>query len=410
MTGVQTCALPISRINGAAVQTRNVLLRNNTGSPITVLPTVTYAHSDGDSLADQFHCAVLDSNGVEITDSIILPANGNTFVTLQYTIAAAENNSTGKHYMRFDLATPPAAPPAFGATTRLLLMDTPTLNGPMYKKTTSGGTDTSINVGGATGLDIAMDFDGGVGLGLLGVAASGFLHVNGIYATTHSNAFANTTSITSLTMRYTGVGTAGTKTKIGYSAGTLMVTDSGSTTVWYGGNIYTSTATSQTLAGAFNTLAIAAQTSGNKIVIGGEAGYFYLANGTSGSVQVYRYTSAGALAGTLDLSSWLGARTLSAMWYDRTLHRLYLSTTVSGGSRNIAWYSTKTLTIISSTTNADQIAVECTGGLINGSTYYLYFGGRYLWSYTTRFSGGSLLTDFNLAGGTGTSAIHLFNQ
>jgi hypothetical protein len=367
---------PFKPLSGAQTVYRTVLVKNNTSATKQLQLQIEPARSGGDTLADSDNAVLLSESGGVLDYPLAIPAGGFGAFQVKYTIAAADNNNSGKHYMRINAYE-------WEETTGWIGTIWTGTNQAVLRGLVSGSITSSV--GGANVTDCGYDLARRNLISLwIGTGAQNttLLLSDSTTAGTGPLTFSQITSVSPNTAF----------TRMAYRDEKILLTRNDSTTCYLFSNVY-SLPSSQSLSSAA-TFALPAAATGDKIACGSDTGYFHILNGTSGSVRLYRVTTSGAVVGNVSLASWLGSGTITGMWYDPVNKWIFVATAVSGGTRKIAWYTTTTLQQVGTATNADRNTFECYGGFTQGTRYYLLFGARYLWRYSsTSYSGGTEIKD-----------------
>jgi hypothetical protein len=368
---------PFKPLSGAQTVYRTMLVKNNTSTTKQLQLQLEPARSGGDTLADEDNAVLLSESGGVLDYPLVVPAGGFGAFQVKYTIAAADNDNSGKHYMRINAYE-------WEETTGWIGTIWTGTNQHVLKGIVSGSNAGAI--GGANVTDCAYDLarrnlislwigTGGQNTSLL----VGDILTSGPGPLTLS--------------QITGVSPNTGFTRLAYRDEKILLTRNDSTTCYVFSNVYSLPSIVSLSSAATFTLPTAA--TGDKIAVGSDTGYFHILNGTSGSVRLYRVTTAMEIVGNVSLASWLGSGTITGMWYDPVNRLIFVVTAVSGGTRKIAWYNSTSLQQVGTATNADRNTVECYGGFTQGTYYYLFFGARYLWRYaSTSYSGGTEIKDF----------------
>lgn len=375
---------PITPLSGAQTVRRTFLVKNNTSSDKALIIINEPARSSGDTKIDTDNVTLYDETGSVLGDTFVVLANSARLLQVQYTITAADNDGSSKHYVRFTFAENPGTPTALAYS---YWMSTSSTNG-IFDKALDGSYAVSTSIGGGKIKDFAHDSQRGVFLGMSVPSVTSSTTLNFAALTYNQNDGVNAPNFSSIT----NITSAYDYTKVAIRDNNLIITRQGSATVQLLSGVYT--ASVSVPASNMASFVLTTQTSGDKFCCGAEPGYVYIANGSSGSVTVYKYTSSGAASGSFSIASWLGARTLLGMWYDSIHNYIFFVTAVSGGSRKIAWYNGSTFVQVGNVTNSDQAGLECGGGFTSTTGYFLMFGARYLYSYASlTYSGGSQVFD-----------------
>jgi hypothetical protein len=368
---------PFKTLSGAQTVYRTVLVKNNTSATKQLQLQLEPIRSGGDTLADEDNATLLSESGGVLDYPLVVPAGGFGAFQVKYQIAAADNDNSGKHYMRINAYE-------WEETTGWIGTIWTGPNQVQLRGIVSGANFGSI--GGYNVTDCAYD-----------VARRNFISL--WIGTGGENTKLQLLDITTSGSgpmgfnQITGVSPNTGFTRLAYRDEKILLTRNDSTTCYVFSNVYSLPTTVSLSTASTFTLPTAA--TGDKIAVGSDTGYFHILNGTSGSVRLYRVTTSGNIAGNVSLSSWLGSGTITGMWYDPVNRLIFVATAVSGGTRNIARFNSTTLQQVGTATNADRNTFECYGGFTQGTNYYLFFGARYLWRYaTTSYSGGTEIKDF----------------
>jgi hypothetical protein len=370
---------PFKPLSGAQTVYRTMLVKNNTSATKQLQLQLEPARSGGDTLADADNAVLLDESGKVLDYPLIVPAGGFGAFQVKYTIDAAANDNSGKHYMRINAYEWEETTGWIGTIW--------TGTNDMIFRPISGSSANSSSVGSYNVTDCAYDVAHRTLIGLwIGVGGE-----NGKLILDDSTP----SGPGSMTLgQITGVTPNTGFTRLAYRDDKILLTRNDSTTCYIFSDLY-SPPNIRSLSTA-STFSLPTAATGDKIAVGSDTGYFHILNGTSGSVRLYRVTTAREIVGNVSLASWLGSGTITGMWYDPVNRLIFVVTAVSGGTRKIAWYNSTTLQQVGTATNADRNTFECYGGFTQGTSYYLFFGARYLWRYaSTSYSGGTEIKDIS---------------
>jgi hypothetical protein len=368
---------PFKTLSGAQTVSRTLLVKNNTSATKQLQLQLEPIRSGGDTRADADNAVLLDESGKVLDYPLIVPADGFGTFQVKYTIAAADNDNSGKHYMRINAYE-------WEETTGWIGTIWTGTNQFVLKGIVSGSNVGAV--GGTNVTDCAYDVAHRSLLSL-------WIGTGGLNTSLFVDCSTPTGAGPLPWSQITGVTPNTGFTRLAFRDDNILLTRNDSTTCYVFSKVY-SLSGSQPLSTA-STFTLPTAATGDKIAVGSDTGYFHILNGTSGSVRLYRSTTSGAIAGNVSLSSWLGSGTITGMWYDAINRLIFLVTAVSGGTRKIAWYNSTTLQQVGTATNADRNTFDCYGGFTQGTSYYLFFGARYLWRYaSTSYSGGTEIKDF----------------
>lgn len=376
---------PPAKISGGATATRRVIMRNNTATTYEITMVVSPARDTGDSLIDGL-IIVKDDGGNPVSETFVLGPNEAKSLTFSYTIAAADNDNTGKHYARVSMIDMSESTAyyyfVFGAGTR------------RYDMAAFAGF-TGSSTGGETFTDV-----------LYHPATNSFM-----YLSNNAGATLKVAGITGLTSyathTITSAGTAANFSRGVIMGTTAYITNSGSTNVYAIPLVLSNTSTA--LSAIPIAFALPAQTTGHKVAVQRTSTRMWIMNGSATSnLRIYDLDTAGNVYYTIDTTTNLSGLDVRMIGWDSRNSELYVGTAVSGGSRTFARYDS-TGTYVTSISNSDRNTLEVTSiNYMNGKIYVLY-GGRYLWRYDAQtLANGSEIADFTANTGTGHALIMAF--
>ncbi len=376
---------PAKKLAGAQTVTRNFIIRNNTSATYELEPVVAPARNGGDTLADTDNVVILDERG-EAVAIVVLDPYESRQITVQYTITAADNDNSGKHYVRF---TPYERSESTGS---ILHITGNAANHGFDKRDLSTFTiSTSQGTGGYDYTDVWVSPSlGPTGYGA--VANDGVSNVN-VTPVTGTLASQQMSSVAS-PANWNRVVVIGNKAYV-FSATSTTVKQL--------------TLTSSFVSTAFGSVPTAftlpTQTSGAKNAAYKDTTRMWVCNGETSNIKIYDIDTLGTVYTTIDTSVNLSGLTIRAIGWDGANRELYVVTAVSAGSRTIARYA-ENGTFIASVTNSDRNTLEGNGiGIMAGKVYVLY-GGRYVWRYNAgALTGGTELSDRGVHNGTGKALV-----
>jgi hypothetical protein len=372
---------PAEKLSGARTVERALIVRNNTPTPLEIAPLVTSARYAGDTTVNYERWTLYDDKGVLLPLAFGLGAYESKYVRAVYTITAALNDLTGKHYARALFLNPTAT------TGWFRYIKTGTYQG--YDLAT-GATSGTLATGGETYTDLSYS---------LPYAATVVITNDGASTVR----FRASTALSGHTV--SSAGTASEWDRMVMLTPTTVYFLSSASQAVKTVTLVTTGATSASLAATTTAFTLPTQTTGSKNVVARDATRMWICDGSTSDIRIYDIDIYGNVYSTITTVTNLSGLTIAAIAWDSVREELYVITAVSGGSRTVARYSTSGA-FIASTTNSDRSTLEATGvGVMNGQVYVLY-GGRYLWRYTVQtMASGSELYDKGANTGTGRMVL-----
>ena len=385
---------PAQVLSGAQTVTRSVTLKNNTSTDYEVAPTVQAARLGGDSVCDSTNLFLLDESDLPFPEIITLPAYSSRLAKLQYVITATENDSSGKHYIRF---TPFVRDEVHGYF--MHMGNTGANQGIQIKDMNTWGTFSTVSqsAGSATYRDCAYSPTANTHH-FLGDDGSSNVVLGRIIGEVAA------------TWTITGATVANVSRMCFYN-GNFYIFDSVNTAAkilpWI------STNNSIAYGSITSPFSLPTQTTGPKCALSREdgSGRLWVMNGSlTSNIVIYDIDVNGQVFNTISTVTALSGKTIQTIGWDLIRKELYVITALSGGSRTVARYSGVDGSFIASTTNSDRNTIEATGCMVVNGKVYILYGSRFLWRYTVQtMASGTEVSDVTGGVTTGSGTLKFCN-